>query len=674
MDNLITRVTRAAESTEDPKGMSRLDKTKRWEEAIQEREQAKDRDGAGERRNRLRHAGAEDPREKRGALGAGRPGGRGRSRDEEGEDEKDCAWNPSKNGWHYCKVYVWLLAYLKPYGWHMALFIVCGLMISLSQMSVFRVIQHIIDEVVMAGNTGEFKFIVLGLTLILAIMFGAMAANNLLSRLIREKASRDLQFDCIRQLRRLSFSYYESHAVGETLSLLNSDVQAVQGIYQRHFPNLINNGLLLLVALGFVLHMNAPLTLATLPCFFLYYMVGPYLTKKTSYWGKVARDRRTDWNRKIYESISGITEMRAYRSESWDLMRFGQKHDSYNESQRKQFIFRGLRALARQLSSFAGMLVMFVFGAYLNRIGSLSVGEFVAFTMYYQMLNRQSTQLVSIFMDQSLLLHQGEKLKQFMELHPEVKEAERPSALPRISGNLRFDGVRFGYGARDVLRDFSLEIRAGERVALVGTSGNGKSTILKLIARFYDPAEGEIQLDGVPLKDLPLSQLRDAIGIVFQETYLFGATVRDNIRFGNPEATDEQIVEAAKAACAHEFIMALPSGYDTQVGERGVKLSGGQRQRIAIARMFIKDPRIVLLDEATSALDNVSERDVLKALERLMQGRTTVTVAHRLSTVRNYDRIVVVRDGRVAEEGAYRELMERGGWLYELEGERIANA
>lgn len=605
--------------------------------------------------------------------GQGEARGRGRRRDPDDDWDYDDLKDTSKNGKYYFIIYMWLLTYLKPYKWQMVLFIVCGLIISLSQMSIFRVLQHIIDDVVMAGNTSKFQVVVGILVLILLCMFAAMAANNLLSRLIREKASRDLQFDCIRQLRKLSFSYYESHAVGETLSLLNSDVQSVQGIYQRHFPSLINNGLLLFVAFGFVLHLNAQLTLITLPCFFLFYIVGPYLTKKSSFWGKITRDRRTEWNRKIYESVTGVTEMRAYKSEAWDLERFEQKHESFNESQKKQYIYRGLRMLARQLSSFVGMMVMFVYGAYLNRIGALTVGEFVAFTMYYQMLNRQSSQIVSIFMDQSLLLHQGEKLKQFMELKQQVTEAEKPRLLPGIKGEIGFRDVRFSYGDREILRSFTLHIRAGERVALVGTSGNGKSTILKLIDRFYDPSEGEITLDGVPLKQLSLNQLRDAIGIVFQETYLFGASIRENIRFGRPEATDEQVMEAAISANAHEFIMKLPDGYDTYVGERGVKLSGGQRQRISIARMFIKNPSIVLLDEATSALDNVSEREVLKALDQLMKGRTTVTVAHRLSTVRDYDRIVVVKDGRAAEVGTYKELIEGRGWLYQLEGNLLAN-
>jgi ATP-binding cassette subfamily B protein/subfamily B ATP-binding cassette protein MsbA len=212
-----------------------------------------------------------------------------------------------------------------------------------------------------------------------------------------------------------------------------------------------------------------------------------------------------------------------------------------------------------------------------------------------------------------------------------------------------------------------LHVQAGERVALVGTSGNGKSTLLKLVCRFYDPTVGVITLDGVPLTQLPLSQLRQSIGYVFQETYLFGTSVRENIRFGRPQATDAEVEAAAKAAYAHDFIEQLPEGYATYVGERGIKLSGGQRQRIAIARMFVKNPAIVLLDEATSALDNVSEAEVQRALDALLVGRTTLTVAHRLTTIKDYDRIIVIDEGRQVESGKYDELLLQRGAFYRLQ-------
>jgi ATP-binding cassette subfamily B protein/subfamily B ATP-binding cassette protein MsbA len=276
-----------------------------------------------------------------------------------------------------------------------------------------------------------------------------------------------------------------------------------------------------------------------------------------------------------------------------------------------------------------------------------------------------------LIIDQRVVLQQAERLHDFIKRAPDVMEPSKPIRLPRIRGDIHFQRVSFGYDqSSSILNEFELHIQAGEKVALVGGSGNGKSTILKLVGRFYDPVEGNISLDGVSLRELSFEQLRGAIGMVFQETYLYGVSIIENIRFGNPEATDEQVIEAAKAAYAHEFIESLPEGYNTILGERGARLSGGQKQRIAIARMFVKNPTIVLLDEATSALDNASELEVQKALGALLDGRTTITVAHRLSTVKHYDRIVLIEEGKNFEEGTYDELMSRQGRFYLLvEGE-----
>lgn len=571
------------------------------------------------------------------------------------------------------RVYVWLLSYLTRYKWQTALFILSVLLISLTQMSIFRVLQYIIDHVIMESDLRKFWIVAAGLLAILAVMFVAMAGSNTLARLVKEKAARDLQFDCMKQLRRLGFSYFEQHGVGETLSLLNSDVGAVQEIYQKHFPQLISNFLLLFVAIGFVIYTNAELALVTFPGFLLFYLIGPFLAKKVTYWGRKARDLRTYWNKRIYESVTGIVEFKTYRRETWQLDRVAQAHKEFNHSQRNQMLFRILRGTARKISNFCCTLLMFLYGFYLFREGTLSIGEFTVFILYYEMLSRQSAQIVSLMIEQDLLLHQGEKIKHFMELSPEVSDPVDPVVLPRVEGRLDFQNVRFSYNSRQVLQDFNLSVNAGERIVLVGSSGNGKTTILKLIGRFYDPDQGDILLDGVPLRNLSMAQLRESIGFVFQETYLFGSTIRDNIRFGRPEATDKEIEDAARAAYAHEFIEKLPNGYDTQVGERGVKLSGGQRQRIAIARMFVKNPKIIVLDEATAALDNVSEHEVLKALDRLMENRTTIAVAHRLSTIRQYERIAVVKDGRIAEVGTYDQLVMGNGWLSSLDAKQTAN-
>jgi len=298
----------------------------------------------------------------------------------------------------------------------------------------------------------------------------------------------------------------------------------------------------------------------------------------------------------------------------------------------------------------------------------ITLGGFVAFVLLYMNTMFRLTMLVTMLTEQKLIINQTIPLYQFMHKSIDIEDPKDPVVLDKVRGQLTFEHVCFGYGdAANVINGFTLAIKPGEKVAFVGASGNGKSTMFKMIGRFYDPTSGFIKLDGVPITSLSLEQLRESIGYVFQETYLFGSSVKENIRFGRPEATDEEVIEAAKAAYAHDFIMALPEGYDTLVGERGMKLSGGQKQRISIARMFVKQPAVILLDEATSSLDNVSEYEVQRALDEVLVGRTTIAIAHRLSTVKHFDTIVVIHEGRVAEAGSYDSLIASRGLLYQLE-------
>ncbi|MBP1989401.1 ABC transporter ATP-binding protein [Paenibacillus eucommiae] len=314
-----------------------------------------------------------------------------------------------------------------------------------------------------------------------------------------------------------------------------------------------------------------------------------------------------------------------------------------------------------------GGIAIFIYGYYLLQQNQLSVGAFVSFLMYYFTAMHCLTVVVTNITEQKVLMFQVERLYRFIRLQPQVEEANMPEHLDKVIGEIVFHNVSFAYTAElPVLHNFNLAISPGERVGIVGKSGNGKSTTLKLIGRFYDADQGYISIDGIPIHELSLSSLRTSLGYVFQETYIFGSSVKDNIRFGKPDASDDEVVEAAKSAYAHEFISELPEGYDTLVGERGVKLSGGQKQRIAIARMLIYNPAIVLLDEATSALDNTSEAEVQKAFETLLKGRTVVAVAHRLSTIKQFDRIVFIEDGGIEEMGTYDELLERDGILKRL--------
>jgi ATP-binding cassette subfamily B protein len=574
---------------------------------------------------------------------------------------------PAKEEKGLFRVYLWTLTYLKPYGLPLAGLLLAMGASSAAELAAPRWIQHFIDVVVPSGQKQLFIGMLGLLALIFAMKLLAAMGSNVLQRKVQEYAARDLQTSIFRHLRRLGFSYFERHPVGETLSFLNTEVAAVQGLYRQGFPAMLNGFVFSAVAVVLLVTTSAKLSLIVAPSFLLYYVVGPRLERAASLAGKELSSRRIEENRKVYESVSALTELRASGAEQWDMERYARTVKARNDTYIRMLWYAYWRGTNRRLTYNLGGLFIFIYGFHLVGQGSLTVGEFVAFLLVYFTAMHRITGVVTLITEQRVLMYQAIRLYEFMQLKPDVEEAEQPLEAAEVNGELRFEGVSFAYeGGRPVLQDFNLEVPAGMKVALVGTSGNGKSTVLKLAGRFYDPDEGSIKLDGVPIDKLSFDSLRSSFGYVFQETYLFGASVMDNIRFGLPEATDEQVVAAAKAAYAHNFIMELPDGYDTLVGERGVRLSGGQKQRIAIARMFVKQPSVILLDEATSALDNISETEVQKSLEQLLEGRTILAVAHRLTTVKDFDRIVVIHEGRVAESGGYEELIRQQGHLYRL--------
>jgi ATP-binding cassette subfamily B protein/subfamily B ATP-binding cassette protein MsbA len=563
--------------------------------------------------------------------------------------------------------YLWVISFLAPYRFQVCLFIICSLFIVAVEMSIPRFIQYFIDVILPGKDIKLLLYLLTILAGLLAIMFCITIFRNRMQLIIQEKAIRDLKYTLFEKLREVGFSYYERHPVGETLSLFNSEAMAVQQVYSRYFPSMVINSVMLIVAAYFMLSINITLSLIVIPCFLSYYLIGPYFEKKAAMYARESQKQRNAFNKKIYDSVSSLLELRANGSEEWDLQQIQDNQGVLHQSLLKQYFMNYSRGLVRRVLIQFGAVAVFAYSAYLVKIGEISVGAVVAFSLYYFLVIGYMTFIVTNLSEQTILMHQAERLVQFMEEQAEISEPEEPVGLDKVSGHITFRNVHFHYPSQtDVIQGFNLDIHAGEKVAFVGTSGNGKSTLLKLIGRFYDPQQGDILLDGVPLNRLSLSQVRESLGFVFQETYLFGTTVKENIRFGRPEATDEEIVDAAKAAFAHAFIMELPQGYDTFVGERGIKLSGGQKQRLAIARMFIKNPRIVVLDEATSALDNISEWEVQLALENLFKGRTTLAVAHRLSTIKNFDRIVVVEQGCNMEMGTYKQLMNRKGSFYHL--------
>ena len=574
------------------------------------------------------------------------------------------------------KVYLWTLSFLRSYLFYLTIVLLCGLIITGSQLIIPKFIQYFIDQVPLKQDVQNFIWLLLAIVILVILIITFSAIRNITQRSLQEKASRDMQYSIYSHLRKLGFSYFEKHPVGESLGLMNTEVASLQNLYRHLLPWMINNFIYSIISIILMVTISWKLSLIIIPSLLLYYIFGPYLEKKASKYGKLMSDERVRFNQKLYESMASIHDIRANSAESWDLSGVERRYKQFNQMMIKTYWFAFWRGTNRRMSYYIGGIAIILVGTQLTLTGDMSTGSFVAFLLYYFQTMHILTSVVTSITEQRVLMDQAEKLYRFIKTPPEVLEDSNTIKRNKVYGNIEFQKVSFHYSdGPNVLNDFSLSIKAGQKVAIVGASGGGKSTILKLVSRFYDPTEGRILLDNHPIDKWSFQDLRKNLGIVFQETYLFGASVRENILFGRPDASEADIIEAAKASFAHDFIQELSDGYNTLLGERGVKLSGGQKQRISIARMFIKNPPVILLDEATASLDTISEKEVQAALQRLMHGRTTITVAHRLSTIQNYDHIILLSNGKVLESGNYKELMDQKGAFYHLSiGQRLEGA
>ena len=483
----------------------------------------------------------------------------------------------------------------------------------------------------------------------------------------------DMRMDLFRQYQRLSFSYYDRNNTGEMMSKLLTDLFDISELAHHGPENLFI--CILKIAGSFVLlfMINVPLTAIMLAATAVMAAYAFWRNYRKRVIFTENRRKMADINARLQDSLGGIRVVKSFGNEGVEIAKFGGTNERFVDTKESSYRFMG--AFHAVNSVFTGVLytVTIVGGGYFVATGGLAPAELAIYALYIGIFLSPIEQLIN-FTEQFQKGYAG--FRRFMEVlavRPDVRN--RPGALPLaaaemergradgfVAGEVRYRGVRFGYdGEHEVLRGLDLAIPAGTTVALVGPSGGGKTTTCSLLPRFYDPGAGSVEIDGIDVRDVTVETLREAIGIVQQDVYLFGGTVRENIAYGRPDATDAQIVEAARRANIHEFVMGLPEGYDTFVGERGARLSGGQKQRIAIARVFLRNPRILILDEATSALDNESERAIQASLEELSEGRTALVIAHRLSTIRGADLIAVVEDGRVVEQGTHDELLELGG-------------
>ena len=558
------------------------------------------------------------------------------------------------------KTYLRLLPFVKPYIWPYAILgMICMLGYGATDGVLPFLVQHVMDDIFARKNTETLSYLPFAIVMIFALRGALNFGQHYLGDYVGLRIINDVRNALNRHMQSLSLSFFYRHPTGTLISRVNHDVVLLRHSLTDALASFLRDTTSV-IALTVVAFMKdwvlATIAFVVFPASVLPVM---RLSKKIKRFTKRGQIRSGTLTALLQESIQGNRIVKAFGMEAYESQKFfDESRRVFKQSLRASRIKAIITPSMELLASFAiGGVVWY--GGWSVIVGGRTQGEFMAFMAAMFLMYQPFKNLTKTY----TLVQQGiagaERVFEVLDATPDVKEKPNARQAAPFSHALQFHAVSFGYGEKLVLKNINLKIRAGEMIAVVGVSGVGKSTLADLIPRFYDVSSGEITMDGVDLRDLTLKSLRAQIGIVSQHTFLFNDTVRNNIAYGHPELDIDKVVAAAKAAHAHEFISAMPHGYDSMVGELGMKLSGGQRQRIAIARALLKDAPILILDEATSALDIDSERLVQDALEHLMTRRTTLVIAHRLSTIRKADRIVVLVEGSIAEEGTHDELLAR---------------
>ena len=524
-------------------------------------------------------------------------------------------------------------------------------------------IKVVIDDVIQAGKTHLLSMVFLGLGAAYVLRNVCSSIRIKLNNSLEQQIVHDLHVQVFAALQRLSISFFENRPTGEIMSRVLNDTEHMQRIFVDGLEEIITAGLTLIGIMTVLFWLNWKLALLALVPIPLLILGAIAFTKRIhKHYRKIRKDS-AELNALLQDSLAGIRETMGFNRQAYEQDRFDGKSDLCRRDTLKAMYLWSYYSPGMMLvGSLGGALVLWNGAQEVLRL-HLSVGELVMFMSYLALFYVPINQIHSVNHMLQHALAASERVFEVLDIVPDVKD--QPGArvpVSRLTGEIEFRNVYFRYRPElPILDDVSLTVRAGERVALVGPSGAGKSTTLKLLTRFYDVTGGAITIDGHDLRGMPLAFLRSQIGLVQQEPFLFNGTVRENLLYGNLSASHGDVEAAAKAARAHEFIVKLPEGYDTWIGERGVKLSVGQRQRVSIARVLLKDPPIVMFDEATSNIDTETEVKIREALDELTKGRTTIVIAHRLSTVHGMDRIIVLDHGRVAEDGPHEALMAGGG-------------
>ncbi|WP_314596791.1 ABC transporter ATP-binding protein [uncultured Selenomonas sp.] len=560
------------------------------------------------------------------------------------------------------KNYIRLMNYIRPYVKHLAFAIVCIVLAAAANLYVPWIIKDMIDKVLMERDMAMLNLIAGGIIVVFFFRGIFYYGQSYLVSFVGQRIVIDIREALFEKFQRMPLAYFDRHQTGEIMSYVTNDVQALQNALVDKLIELVTESSVLVGSIVLMFYLDWKLTFITLITVPLVGQAMNIFGKKLKRSGIVIQERLADINSLLQESISAVRVVKSFVRERYEIERFHRQNELNFQAEMKNVQLTSL--LTPTVEFLAAITVTFILwiGGYEVVQGDLTAGALVAFLTYAVNLANPVKRISRIYGTVQRAMAAADRVFDVIDMEEMIHDKEDAVPLPKIEGRVAVKDVSFSYkeGA-PALSHVSLEASPGQLVAFVGPSGAGKSTIANLIPRFYEVDEGVIEIDGHDVRDVTLNSLREQIGIVPQETMLFSSSVRENIRYGRLEATDEEVEEAARAANAEEFILQLPQGYETKIGERGLNLSGGQRQRIAIARAILKNPRILILDEATSALDTESEKIVQAALDKLMVGRTSFAIAHRLSTIFNADCIYVIDGGHIVEQGTHAELLAAGG-------------
>jgi ATP-binding cassette subfamily B protein/subfamily B ATP-binding cassette protein MsbA len=564
-----------------------------------------------------------------------------------------------------------LMRYMKPYRLHIFVATVCMIMVTAMNMAGPWMIRNLISTVTQSiegkASIAQVNFLALAVIAIYLLRAVSQFGTNYISHYAAWKILENIRSHLYDHLQKLSLRFFHDKQTGELMSRVLDDTRNFEQLLAHAIPTLVVNGLMLIGVSVILFSMNLKLALYTLiPIPLLFWMVVKF-SKISRPMFKEAQKEIAEVSAILQDNFSGIKEIKAFTQEEYESKRTLSRIAAYTRAILRALKLSNAFHPSIEFVSGLGTVIVIFFGGRLALANQLALEDLVAFLLYLNTFYQPITSFGMINEGIQHALASAERVFEILNEEPEIKDDPDAIEVDRVKGKIEFRNVSFRYvDDVPVLKNVSFKVNPGEMIALVGPTGVGKTTIANLIPRFYDPDSGQILIDDIDIRKIKLSSLRKQISMVSQDVFLFNGTVKENILYGRPDATDEEVIAAAKAANAHDFIMELPEGYNTRVGERGVKLSGGQKQRISIARALLKDAPILILDEATSSVDTQTEKLIQEALENLMKNRTTIVIAHRLSTIRDADQIIVLKDGEIVEAGRHNELLKKGGLYSQL--------